>query len=295
MKKLISILVVVFAVLALLVIFRNQAIKIVSENAVTLVTGFKTQIGSVGYDMPSTIQIKDLKIENPAGFTEKTFVSLPEIFVSLDLPALLKEKRIHLREMRLNLSEINIEKNAKGVSNVELLAGVGKQGQTTAAGAQAKTEPSKQGALPFYLDRLELTLHQVRYKDSSGNMIPKDVSVNLNVNQEVFLGISDPNAIVSVILLKVLYGTTFGNLGLDPEMLKGKLTGSLSSGQDLLKQGAGVAVEKAQVLTDSATKAVGQGTGVLKGTAGAATETVGGFLGKMKSTLNSIEGSDEKK
>ena len=61
--------------------------------------------------------IYGLKVHNPEGFREETLASVPEISVRYDLGALLKGQ-IHIVELRLNLDEITVERNAHGKFNL---------------------------------------------------------------------------------------------------------------------------------------------------------------------------------
>ncbi len=299
-----SILAILVAVVIVLALAKDAIIKTVMEQAVTGMTGFKTTVESVKYDFPSTIQISGLDIKNPQGFKAKTFVNIPEIFVSLHLSELIKSRKIHLPEVRLNLQEVNIEKNEKGVSNVELLTSVGgKQGQT-----QAPEQPAqiKKVALLFQLDRLVLTIRNVSYEDRSGLIgsapIPgKKLAVDLNVQQEVFTNITDPQQLVNVILVKILNSATLGRiLNIDPSKLLGdNVNKVLMSGQELVNQQAAVVTKQVGNLANQATSAVGDNQvtqkaealvhgsldgakNVLGDTAGSAKDQVSGLFGKLK-------------
>ncbi len=265
----------IFAVLligaVLLFVGKDWVIKTVAETAVTTVTGFKTTIGFLKVELPSTLHIKDLEIDNPAAFKEKVFVKIPEIYVSLDFRKLIRGEMIHLREVRLNLSEVNIEKNKSGVSNVSLLSTVGQQpGQPT---PKTETAGQKPG-MPFRLDLLVLSMGNVRYEDQS-SLVPVNLSTNLNIREERIDGVQSPAALVNLILMKILKGTTFGNIGISPDMLTGSLQGTLSSGQEML-QGAAAGLEQ------QGTQAVGETVSSAKG-------TLGGLWGKVKSTVTTSD------
>ena len=162
-----TVVVFVFAFLS-----KDWLLKAAVEQAVSRITGFKTEVGSLKYDFPATIQIQGLKINNPSGFREGVFADIPEIYADLDLPPLLKGEKVHLREVRLNIAEIHLEKNISGVSNLQMLSSVG--------GPAKKEEPKPHAKkVSFELDRLELTMRQVSYEDAAGlaSKIPGEAEV----------------------------------------------------------------------------------------------------------------------
>ncbi|MBI3306296.1 MAG: AsmA family protein [Candidatus Omnitrophica bacterium] len=243
MKKILGIIFGILLVGTILAFLsKNWLLEAAIEQAVTRITGFKTEVGGLRYDFPATIHIKELKVHNPSGFKEDVFAYLPEIYASLDLQPLLKKEKVHLHEIRLNIAQVHLEKNIEGVSNIQLLSSVGK-----VQGKEQKPKPAGK-QMPFQLDRLVLTIHEVSYEDASGlapkipgqstfgkliptdkipvnmNMnvsgLPKKASVDLGVEQEVFYNITDPKALVNLIVVKIVYGTTFGKvLGVNPDAL----------------------------------------------------------------------------
>ena len=63
------------------------------------------------------VSIKDFKLHNPAGFGDAPLLVIPEVFVEYDQSALAKNK-IHLTQVRFNLSDLNIVKNEAGQTNL---------------------------------------------------------------------------------------------------------------------------------------------------------------------------------
>ncbi len=282
-----GLIVLLVALVVLIVVAKDWILKSAIETGVTVVTGFKTEVGSLKFEFPSVLQIKNLRILNPQGFEQKIFTEIPEIYASLDFNSLVTGKAIHLGELRFALKEVNVEKNKQGISNVSLLTSAAGKGQAPAA--KPKTEKkAPQKAMPFQLDRFVLTINQVRYADHS-SPVPVKLSANLNVNQEVFQNITDPQALVNLILLKIIKGTTFGNLGVAPELLQNSLTGALSGGQDLLKGTTAQATQLAGEGKQAVEGVLGGTPGNVANAASSAKKSVTGFLGKMKSTVTSSE------
>ncbi len=289
MKKFLSILIAFVVVAAVfLILAKDWVIKAAMEQAVTHLTGFKTTVDSLKYDFPSTIQIQGLEVQNPKGFEEKIFASIPEIYISLVLPEILQGKRTHLREVRLNVQEVHIEKNKEGVSNVELLSSVGgKPGQKPQAKPERQEKAEKKPPMPFLLERMELSVRNVSYEDHSGLVgiapVPgKKLAVDLNLQNEVFTNITDPLVLVNVVLVKILNSATFGKLlNISPSDLLGEnLTGVLSSGQEFVGQQATALREQVGTVQSDVTK---QAESLVGETTSSAKEQVSGLFGKIKS------------
>ena len=299
-------LIVVLAAAVFLIVAKDWVLKSAVEISVSRLTGFETKLDDLKYDFPSTIQIRGLQIRNPAGFNQKIFADIPEIYASLVLPELLKGKMIHLPEVRLNVQEINIEKRADGISNVELLSSVGKGKAAVQAEETGTPSGQKKPAIPFLLERLELTIRNVGFEDRSSlagavPVVPKRLSVDLNVQKEVFTDIKNPVLLVNLIVVKVLNSATLGRLlNIDPQKLLGaNLSGALTAGEELLAKQAGALTQGVGNVTGPAASMVGQAEvskkagQLLKGSAGTARDAfegtgaavknqVSGLLGKLK-------------
>ena len=100
MKKLITIAVVVIAVLVGVLVVKDAVIKTAVEKGAEMVTGLRlTMSGFSAGILRSVVNIRGLKLYNPKGFTDPVMVSMPEIYVAYDLPAILGGT-IHLKEAR---------------------------------------------------------------------------------------------------------------------------------------------------------------------------------------------------
>ncbi len=298
MKKiLIFIVLAIVALLGALFIFKDTVLKISVEQAVSLVTGFPTKVDSIRYSFPETIHVQGLKIKNPAGFEKEIFTDIPEIYINISLQEILKKERIHIREMRLNLQEVNVERNREGVTNLQKLASIGqtaggKPAQTTAKPAPSKPEP----ALPFQLDKFVLTMRRVSFHNQGGVLPGVPVggtSVDLNVQGQVFNNINDPLVLVNLVVMKIVYGTTFGKLaGIDPKALLGNgLQGTFQTGEQLFSQTKGLVTEQFGTLKATAGNYVPSPevttekvTGAVSGVLNEGASGVSSVFGKLKST-----------
>ncbi|MBI4550461.1 MAG: hypothetical protein HY714_06010 [Candidatus Omnitrophica bacterium] len=297
MKKLLLLVLFLFLLLFGGVVFaKDLIVKKALEFAVTRLTGFETRVQSLHLDLAQpSVRVDGLRILNPEQFKTRTFADIPEIYIRPDLDAILKRKSLHFPEIRFAVNEINIEKTKEGVSNLQLLTSVGK-----AKKEPAPPEPKKGEPMPFLLDRLELTIRRVGFADHSG-LIPKRASADLKVDKEVFENIVEPQALVNLILMKIMYGTTFGNLrdlGIDPGRLQDSLTKTVDVGEELVQKAGGLVVDKTGTVVKGTLTEAGKVVGgaadvldrvpgkpgtVVKGTVTEATKEIGDLFGKLKS------------
>ncbi len=126
MKRLIKWLLIAFVILLVLTglsltaLFfgRDKIMRRIVEQNILAQTGMVAEIGSfhVGLREP-VISLKDFKLRNPAGFGDTPLLMIPEVFVEYDQAALAHNK-IHLTQVRFNLSELVIVKNEAGKTNL---------------------------------------------------------------------------------------------------------------------------------------------------------------------------------
>ena len=237
MKKFLTILSVVVAVIVILLFAKDIIIKTSVEKGVEFVTGLKLNIGSLNIGILKPIaDIKNLQLFNPSNFPDRTMVDMPEIYVNYDLPAIIGGK-IHLPEVRLALKEFVVLKNAQGKLNLDALKSV--QAQKEGKSAPQKTS----GKAPqIKIDALKLSIGKVIYKDYSKGGAPDVKEFNINLN-ESYTNVDDPQALASLIVVKALMHTSIAALtNFDLKGLQGTVGGVLGSAQKM----ASTAVATAQ-------------------------------------------------
>ncbi|MFA6321489.1 MAG: hypothetical protein WCY36_06515 [Candidatus Omnitrophota bacterium] len=236
MKKQWKVIAIVVVALFAVSVTKDLIIKVSIEKGVEFVTGLKLSIGSLNVGIVKTaVKIKNLRVMNPAQFKDRVMVDMPEIYVDYDLPAIFKGV-VHLRELRLNLREFVVVKNAKGELNLNSLKVV----KATKKGAPA---PAAEGgkAPNIQIDVLDLKIGKAMYKDytASGGPAVKEYNVNIN---ERYANITDPYSVVSVIVFKSLSNTAIANMAnFDIGGLKGSVSDALSSAQNMTGKAADIA------------------------------------------------------
>ena len=158
----------------------DAIVKQFVQSRVRSETGMDVKIGKmeIGLATP-TIAIEDFKIYNPPEFGGSLFLSMPEIYVDYDREAL-RERKLHLNLLRVNLAEINIVQGKKGRVNLQSIE------ETSAAATEAAGK--KSSGLTFTgLDTLNVTLQKLRLwsLDSPGRVM----EVPFGISNEVFTNI----------------------------------------------------------------------------------------------------------
>jgi hypothetical protein len=194
MKKII---IIIFLFLVSFYFLRNSIAKAIVSGGVKGISGLSLEIDSMDIGIfSSSVKAKGLRLLNPANFPEKTMIEMPEFYLEYDLPMVLKGN-IHLKAVKLDLQKFLVIKNQNGELNLRSLKSFQPKGSAKAA--------------ELRIDILELKIGSVIYKDYSNGMPPKITEFNVNIDQS-YKDITNPKALVSLILVKALMNTTISKL-----------------------------------------------------------------------------------
>ncbi len=174
--------------------------------------GAKIRIGSVRLHLnPTEIEVKRIKISNLKGFKEPYMAIIPEIFIRISVPDLLKGKT-HIELMRINLEEIRIEYNSAGQLNLNELRKILTEKQavavkSTTSRSSASSEPvsrkQNDAASQGKIDRAVLSLGKAVYADTSKNPVYRK-EFTMNVREQVLQNAADPLAVTQQIISVIL-------------------------------------------------------------------------------------------
>ena len=189
---------------------RNIIFKAGIEQGVKAITGLPLEMAALDINLTETfVNIQDLKLYNPAGFSDPVMVDIPEIHVDYDLGALMK-KKIHLKEMRLRLKDFYVVTNEDGALNLDTLKALQKPSAKEAD--EKPPAPKDEAPLPeIQIDLLKLQVGQVIFKDYSKGGEPKVREFQIGLDEEI-RDIDDPNALVQAIVFRALLKTPIANL-----------------------------------------------------------------------------------
>lgn len=266
-RKLITVVIILAAALAVVSLGKNILVKTVVESGVGMVTGLRMNIRSFDLGIVNTVvRIKDMKLFNPKGFPDKVMLDMPEVYVDYDLPALIRG-RIHLREAGINVKEFMVVKNADGKLNLDSLKVVRAEKETEKPAAKGK-------AFEMRIDDLHLVIGKVVYKDYSKGGKPSVREFNIDLNEK-YSNVDHPAQLVSLVVVKALTNTTIAKLtGFDLKELRGNIGSIMDTAEKIIGpvgEGMGEAVTKTAQQAEEAVKAA---TGTLKETAKELTDVI---------------------
>lgn len=292
----------VFIVAVVLIFAKNIIAKMAIENGVTLVTGLPLKMGKFDVSLSkSYVGIENMQLQNPKNFSDRVMLDMPEIYVDYNLSDLTKGK-VHLEEIRIDLKEFVLVKNAAGQLNIDALKPV-KQEKKKEAPLAKKTAP-KGEAPKIQIDSMQLRVGSVIFKDYSKGSAPSVSQFPVNLNER-YTNISDPNQLVALIVVKVMTSTPLAVLtNFDLSGLQGSVTGALASSEKLAFAtfaGAGDAAlhagewasqaeDIARAKAAQAQVAVGQLTSNFEGTAGALSSKAKNITGDLGGTAKDLTG-----
>lgn len=199
MKKFLITIIILATLIITFNIFKDQIIQAVIDAAATKALGTEVSIGSFSFKiLDQTIDIKDLKIENPKGFPKETFVDMPLIHINYDLGDLL-QKKIHLKTLEINLKEFIIVKNKDKVLNVDALAVAQPKEKKNGIG---KKETQK--TMPMQIDVLVLTLGKIINKDYSAGEESQIKIQDLGFKNKTYKNITSVEQLTALIVTECL-------------------------------------------------------------------------------------------
>ena len=274
MKFFKAVLIILIVLVVVLSLTKNMVAKIGIEKGVEAVTGLKMDIRSFNIGILNTlVGMDDMKLYNPKGFLDPVMVDMEEIYVDYNLSSILKGT-IHLEEMRIVLTEFVVVKNEKGELNLNALKPVKDNKLEGKPLARGKTSGSKGEAPDIRIDKLQLKIGKVIYKDYSKGGAPLVKTYDINID-ETFTEITDPNKLVSLVIVKALMRTPIATLAnFDLGGLQSTVVETLAGAQKVTT-----------VLFSQATGTLGKTTGETQVVVKETTETLKKTAEDLKETL----------
>ncbi|MEI8063174.1 MAG: hypothetical protein WCH84_03825 [Verrucomicrobiota bacterium] len=234
MKKiLVRIATVLVALMVVSFLCRNFIARKVVEIAANKMTGFPLEIGSVDIGLFSgTLEVRDFQLMNPSEFHGGTFVKLPLVRVDYDTMSFLR-RAPHIKELTVNVAEVDLVKNEKGESNATVLQNRAESisgSKQTGSGA-----PKDEKKMSYRVDLVKIHVGTVIKRSFSSDGKPNETKLSLNVDATY----KDVNESTSI--SKLIMDTVFGQLGaVAGEMIKGAGATVKDAGQTLQKTGKGL-------------------------------------------------------
>lgn len=187
-----------------LLLLKDGISKGLAESRLRAETGMEVRIGKFEIALFSpTVTIQDFKVYNPAEFGGGVFIDMPELHVEYSRGALWS-RELHLRLLRLNLTEVNIVEAKDGRSNIGVLQALQKE----------RARSTHTGLKFTGIDTLNMTIGRVRRMNMERPNKVQEVKVDFKnrILTDVKTGADLTGVVVEVVLKNgpALLGNGFG-------------------------------------------------------------------------------------
>jgi len=191
--------IIVLLVIVLTVVFvfigRNSIMKWAVRTAAKNFMGIEVEMDSARLGIMNTdVKLSNVVVMNPKGFEDKQMMKASSIYVNYELMPLLS-KKLHLTDLRLDISEIVVIKDPEGKMNIDVVKKIAKHdvAQESGKGKPGGPPPTGQGKMktvPFEIDRVTISLGKVIFKDYSSGGRPQVLTVQLGIFKAQFRDVS---------------------------------------------------------------------------------------------------------
>jgi uncharacterized protein involved in outer membrane biogenesis len=224
MIRKILILALFVAVIISFIYWKNVIAGIVIERIVKSITGCRLTVESVDISFLKTkAEMQELLILNPKDFPDRIMFDAPLVYIDFNIPALFKRK-IHLKEVTLDIREVAIVKDARGNLNLNSLKVVKAE--------KTGKEPEDIGprkAPEMRIDKFILKIKKVSYKDYTKGPSPRAMEFTINVN-ESFTGVNDLYDLTNIVVVKAVKRAALGQIvGVNIEALTRPISKTLET------------------------------------------------------------------
>ncbi len=196
-----------------LILCRDALLKAVAEHGIENETGLRAVIGDLKTTLGSgAVRIRGLKLYNPPEFGGRLMADVPELIVDLDA-AQAADGKLHFRQLKLTLAELNVVRNAAGRFNLD---GVEKRIRE-----RLHQRRKKRGAKFKFefagIEQLQLNVGQILYTDMR---YPRHaLALNLAVSNETVTDLKTEEELgkwASALAFRILLQASLRQLGRGP-------------------------------------------------------------------------------
>jgi hypothetical protein len=171
--------VAVVVLLVAVVLLRDLWLKPIAAWSIEEETGLRAVIGGISTSLGSgAVRVWDVRLYNPPEFGGALMADIPELAVEI-APGLASAGKLHFRNLKLVLTELNVVQNAAGRSNLD-----GVEKRVRERMHKRRLRKGEKFEFEFAgIDRMQITLRKVTYTDLKP---PARIrTLDLAVNDEV--------------------------------------------------------------------------------------------------------------
>lgn len=194
------------------VVFKDAVLKTAIGVGTSQLTGASASIEHFSLSvLKQKVSIKGFQISQPQGFPAGTFVDIPEVSVSFNVPELLRG-RMYFPAVVVNLKEMVVIKNSDGKLNVDAMKFA--QKKEAPAGSKKGTEKQPGQMPPLKIDILTLTVGGVVVKDYTKGSDPTVVAYDAGIKDKVFRDINSAEQLAALIMVQAMGPTAIKSAGI---------------------------------------------------------------------------------
>ncbi len=183
---------IVFIVIILVVVFfaigHNSVMKWAVREVAKSFVGIELEMDSVHLGIMKTdIKLSNAVVMSPKGFENEQTMKASDIYMNYELIPLLF-KKVHLTDLKLNISEIVVIKNPKGKMNTDAVKKMSKNGiaQEGGKGSRGLNGLDKKESIPLKIDYATISIGKVVFKDYSLGGRPQVSTIKLGFSKAQF-------------------------------------------------------------------------------------------------------------
>jgi hypothetical protein len=229
-----KVIVLIAIVLALMfvAIGRNSIMKWAVRTVAKNFMGIELEMDSARLGIMNTdVKLSNVVVMSPKGFEDKQMMKASSIYVNYELMPLIF-KKIHLTDLKLDISEIVVIKNPEGKMNTDAIKKIAKRGvaQEGGKGKPGGPPPAGQGKMngvPLEIDCVTISLGEVIFKDYSSGGRPQVSTVQLGLSKAQFRNVSWDDVLKGMRFLASISNSSH------KELFKG--LGSILGSRDVIK------------------------------------------------------------
>lgn len=209
--------------------FRDTLCRSSIQMAVTKATGLKLSIKHLNLNiLRSSLELQGITLFNPPGFKDQSLAKAKQILIKYDLLDSLRGK-LHLKLLRVDISEVNIIRNKENASNVsgfkKTKSEVEPKKEIVQTASQTTLKEVKKDTPTqpkFLIDRLELSLGKVTFIDYQAGIGEPAVIIFTVDSPCVLKNVTDLDHVINSVSVKGGFKNVLTNLvaKFSPKVLK---------------------------------------------------------------------------
>jgi hypothetical protein len=277
-KILLGLLVVFFAAVGGVWLYTNQIIGSAIERGATYALGVDTRVGFVRLRLlRGDFALSGLRIDNPPGFDEPSFLDLDGAHIRVDLDTVRSEV-VRIPEFTLQGVDVALEREGRKTNYGVIMANLGR---FESKGAKPPPDAAPAGEKRFIVDRL--LIRDVEARVEWNDLAADATGVRVEIPQIELQGIGADNArgVVMSELTAIVLKAVLGSIARYGTNLPAAVLSGLNSGLGDLVRVPGVVVSGVgKTAVDHVADAIGGEVGdAVRGVGGSATEAAGKAVG----------------